>query len=90
MMYLISYDIVDDKKRTTLHKMLKNYGTRHQYSVFECNLNDKKFVELAYKINKIKIETGDSIMIYPLCSTCESKITRKGSFVPLDVRRMIY
>lgn len=90
MIYLISYDIVNDKKRTRLHKMLKNYGTRNQCSVFECDLDDKKYVELVYKINKIKVETGDSIMIYPICSSCQSKIIRKGSFVPLDVRRMIF
>ncbi|MDW8801438.1 CRISPR-associated endonuclease Cas2 [Clostridium sp. A1-XYC3] len=90
MIYLISYDIIDDKKRTRLHKMLKNYGIRNQYSVFECELDDKKYVELVYKINKVKIEIGDSIMIYPICSSCEAKITRKGSFIPLDVRKMIY
>lgn len=90
MIYLISYDIIDDKKRTRLHKMLKNYGIRNQYSVFECDLDEKKYVELVYKINKVKIETGDSIMIYPICSSCQSKIMRKGSFVLLDVKKMIF
>lgn len=90
MIYLISYDIVDDKKRTSLFKMLKNYGIRHQYSVFECELDDKKYVELIYKINKIKVETGDSIMIYPICATCESKIVRRGSYVPVEARNMIF
>lgn len=90
MMYLVSYDIVDDKKRTRLHKMLKNYGVRNQFSVFECDLDDKKYVELSYKINKIKVEVGDSIMIYPICSSCQSKITRRGIFVQLDVRKMIF
>lgn len=90
MIYLVSYDIVDDKKRTRLHKMLKNFGARNQYSVFECDLDGKKYVELEYKIRKIKIEQGDSIMVYPICSSCESKIIRKGSFVPLDVTNMIF
>ncbi|MBU3196473.1 MULTISPECIES: CRISPR-associated endonuclease Cas2 [Clostridium] len=90
MIYLVSYDIVDDKKRYRLHKMLKNFGSRNQYSVFECDLDGKKYVELEYNIRKIKIEKGDSIMVYPICSSCESKIIRKGSFVPLDVTNMIY
>lgn len=90
MIYLVSYDIVNDKKRTKLHKMLKNYGVRNQYSVFECDLDGKKYVELEYKIKKIKIEIGDSIMVYPLCSICESKIIRRGSFVQIDVKNMIF
>ncbi|KGM93040.1 CRISPR-associated endonuclease Cas2 (plasmid) [Clostridium botulinum] len=90
MMYLVSYDIVNDKKRTKLHKLLKNYGVRNQFSVFECNLDDKKYVELVYKINNIKVEAGDSIMIYPLCYSCKSKIVRKGSFIEIDVKNMIF
>ncbi|WP_053957659.1 CRISPR-associated endonuclease Cas2 [Inediibacterium massiliense] len=90
MIYLVSYDIVNDKKRNKLHKLLKNYGQRNQYSVFECDLDDKKYVEMLYRINKIKVEIGDSIMIYPICATCEMKIIRKGSFVPIDVRNMIF
>ncbi|MCT4509906.1 MAG: CRISPR-associated endonuclease Cas2 [Tepidibacter sp.] len=90
MIYLISYDIVNDKKRTKLFKLLKNYGVRHQYSVFECELDEKKYVELIYKIRKIKVETGDSIMVYPICATCESKIVRCGSYEPIEVRNMIF
>ena len=90
MIYLVSYDIVEDKKRAKLHKMLKNFGSRKQYSVFECDLDGKKYVELEYKIKKIKIETGDSIMVYPLCSSCESKIIRKGTFIAIDVKNMIF
>lgn len=91
MLYLISYDIVDDKKRGRLHKLLKNYGKRNQYSVFECDIDSKKYVELLYKINKLfKIESGDSIMIYPICTSCCSKIVRKGNFIPLDENNLIF
>lgn len=90
MIYLVSYDIVNDKKRARLHKMLKNYGIRNQFSVFECDLDEKKYVELMYKINKIKMEIGDSIMIYPICSSCQTKIKKRGSFIQLDVKKMIY
>lgn len=90
MLYLISYDIVDDRKRYRLHKLLKNYGQRNQYSVFECDIDEKKYTELLYKINKFKIDIGDSVMIYPLCYNCNRKIIRKGSFIPLNENNMIF
>ena len=90
MIYLISYDIVDDRKRYKLHKLLKNYGERNQYSVFECDLDKIRYVELIYKLNKVKIELGDSIMVYSICDSCKEKIIRKGNFVPINEKNMIF
>ena len=90
MLYLISYDIRDDKKRYNLHKLLKNYGQRNQFSVFECDITEKEYVKLKYEIDKYKIEAGDSVMIYPLCYNCKEKIIRKGLFKPLDPNNLIF
>ncbi|RMD51077.1 MAG: CRISPR-associated endonuclease Cas2, partial [Candidatus Thermofonsia bacterium] len=46
MLYLIAYDIPNDKRRTKLHKTLCGFGTWTQYSFFECFLNDKELVTL--------------------------------------------
>ena len=35
---VIAYDIVDDKHRTKISKLLEGYGERVNYSVFECML----------------------------------------------------
>lgn len=32
--YLVAYDIVDDRRRTKIAKVLESYGDRIQYSVF--------------------------------------------------------
>jgi len=34
-MFIVSYDIENDKTRTKFSKLLKQYGRRLQYSVFE-------------------------------------------------------
>ncbi|HOT98551.1 MAG TPA: CRISPR-associated endonuclease Cas2, partial [bacterium] len=39
MLYLVSYDIIDNAKRIRLAKKLQDYGQRVQYSVFECSLD---------------------------------------------------
>lgn len=67
MIYIISYDIVNDKNRLKLFKLLKDYGTHVQYSVFEVALNQKQFDKMLYEINQIKInKSSDSIIIYSL------------------------
>ena len=45
MVYVVSYDIISDRTRRKLSKILEGYGVRIQYSVFECRLNEKRFRE---------------------------------------------
>ena len=80
-MYLVSYDISDNKRRRKISKTLENYGTRVQYSVFECNISDKKYMELYSKLLELMIEDeGGSIRIYNLCGVCKKKIVTIGIF----------
>ena len=44
--YLISYDISNDKRRLKVMKALEDYGTRVQYSVFECWLRPQDLKSL--------------------------------------------
>ena len=71
MFYIISYDIKDDKTRLKLFKLLKDYGTHVQFSVFEATLKQKQFDKMLSEIYKIKIDkTCDSIIIYSLNKIC--------------------
>ncbi len=36
--FLIAYDVTEDKRRTRLFKALKGYGEALQYSLFQCKL----------------------------------------------------
>lgn len=42
-MYLVSYDISSSRRRRKVAKLMENYGTRVQYSVFECKLEKSVF-----------------------------------------------
>ena len=54
--------------------LLRTYGDRVQYSVFECLLDKNLLDKMADRINKILIEKEDSIRIYCLCANCEKEI----------------
>jgi CRISPR-associated protein Cas2 len=72
--YLVAYDIPSDKRRTKLFKLLENYGSGVQYSVFECLLTLESYKEMKKRIMKIIKPTIDHVRFYPLCNTCRKKI----------------
>lgn len=75
--YVICYDVTDDKRRRLIVEALKDHGHRVQYSVFECNLDEKTLLKLQYRLQRLK-DGGDSIMIYPLCANCMEKVIVMG------------
>ena len=78
MFVLISYDIEDDKKRTKVSKLLENYGTRVQYSVFECLINMEQLKTIKEKTKKIINLETDSIRFYSICDSCVNRIEIVG------------
>ncbi len=69
MFYLVSYDIPDDKKRNRLAKIMLDFGARVQYSVFECNIDDKLLDTMLKRVGRI-VSNEDSVRIYALCGKC--------------------
>lgn len=78
MLYIVSYDVTDDRRRTRLHGMLKGFGRRVQFSVFECELSVAEVEELAARV-AFELDTGeDSCRMYPLCSQCRESVRVVG------------
>jgi CRISPR-associated protein Cas2 len=63
MFIVVRYDIPHDRRRTRLHRTLKNFGTRVQYSVFECVLDPKDFSRLQAAVQRV-ITAGDHVRYY--------------------------
>jgi len=76
--WVVCYDIVDDKKRARIAKIMENYGKRVQKSVFECFLNDREFEEMKKKVEKEMDFEQDSINYYFLCEKCKNSIAKSG------------
>ena len=74
MFYVISYDIPDDRRRSQLAKVLKGFGTRVQYSVFEAHLNRRQYEELKRAVERLIEPSEDSVRYYALCSACADRI----------------
>lgn len=75
---LVSYDIVDDRQRLKIMKTLEGFGTRVQYSVFECRLKGGELNELRARVRKLA--TGaDSIRFYFISEDDVSRIQILGN-----------
>ncbi len=74
MFVVVSYDIEDDKKRFKVAQIFENYGTRVQYSVFECIINEQQLKEIKEKTKNIIDKEKDSIRFYIICESCLKKI----------------
>ncbi len=78
-MIIVSYDISNDKLRTSFAKFLSKHGFRLQYSMFQIK-NSKRILSLvSSEIDnrfKKRFSQTDSVMILNLSEQC--KITRYG------------
>ena len=70
--FVVSYDIPSDKRRTKLAHALKDFGERVHYSVFECHLDLAGLEALRRRALKLINLEEDSLRIYKLCAECQS------------------
>lgn len=79
LFYVVAYDIPDNRRRKKVADLLEGYGTRVQYSVFECFLSGVKFKELKKRLKKIFNLSEDSLRFYPLSGHTLSQVEVWGN-----------
>ncbi|MFB3819604.1 MAG: CRISPR-associated endonuclease Cas2 [Candidatus Methylomirabilales bacterium] len=81
---LVSYDVVNNRKRLLLAKYLKGYLERVQKSVFEGIIPDRQLEALKREIGSRIDRTEDTVRIYTLCQRCASSVEIIGTGVPIE------
>lgn len=71
---VVAYDIKEDRKRARVSKILEKYGIRVNFSVFECMFTDIQLLQVQEKIKKILDKRSDTVIYYPICVNCYTKI----------------
>ena len=72
------YKSLKNRETDSVAKVIKDFGDRVQYSVFECLLDQALLGRMTDRIKKIVVEKDDSVRIYSLCAGCEKAITIIG------------
>lgn len=75
---IVSYDITEDRRRLRVMKTLEGFGTRVQYSVFECQLTHPQLDKLRAGLKPL-VAQGDSVRFYFISQDDVSRIEIIGS-----------
>jgi len=78
MLWLICYDIADDRRRYRVAKALLGYGERVQESVFECHLDNALLRRLQAELRPLLNEAADRLRYYPLCGKDTALVVWRG------------
>jgi len=81
---VVSYDVVENRKRARLAKYLKGYMERVQKSVFEGVIADRTLEALTKGIAKRIDRSDDTVRIYTLCERCVSAVEIIGTGVYIE------
>jgi CRISPR-associated protein Cas2 len=64
--YIVTYDITDDKRRTSVYKALRGWGDHLQYSVFRCVLSASDRVRVVTELERLINHDEDQVLFFDL------------------------
>lgn len=64
--YFVTYDIADDRIRSQVYKLLRGYGDHIQFSVFRCDLGERRKAELVAALHELIDHGTDQILVIDL------------------------
>jgi len=85
---VVSYDIPSNRRRYKVMKTMEGFGTRVQYSVFECRLKPREIDDLRKRLKKL-IGKEDSVRLYFLGAEDVKRIERLGDARTVDEKIFI-
>ncbi len=78
-LYVVCYDVADDRRRAKVHSMLSGFGAWTQYSVFECYLTRQEIVLLRGRLTDVLHPREDTVRLYALCEGCRGRVEVLGT-----------
>ena len=78
MLWVICYDIADNRRRNRIANALLGYGERVQESVFECHLDNALLRRLQAELLPLINTDTDRLRYYPLCGKDVALVVWRG------------
>jgi CRISPR-associated protein Cas2 len=88
---IVAYDIANPRRLVRVAKVIKDYGLRVQKSVFEVNLDEKRFAEMKRRVEEVINEDEDGVKYFPLCEKCAGtvEVIGQGVFIDPDAEYLV-
>ena len=77
-LWMLCYDIEDDRARRHIAEALLGVGERVQESVYECFLSQQGLQALLNTLQPMLDPARDSLRAYPMCAWCEDRVSSAG------------
>jgi len=77
LLYIIAYDIIDEKRLNRVRHLLKSYSTGGQKSVYECFLYDSELKSIVEELTYLIDERFDKVHIF--------QVERRGTIHVLGI-----
>ncbi len=61
--YLVAYDISNDKRLRRVYKAMRGYGDHLQFSVFRCELAERERAEMVADLSQLIDHDEDQVLI---------------------------
>jgi CRISPR-associated protein Cas2 len=88
--YLVSYDIANARRLRRVAKCLESYGTRLQFSVFECPLDDLRLAQAKAALAEIINTDHDQVLFVSLGpAAADATLIIKAMGLPYTVRSRV-
>ena len=86
--YLVCYDISDEKRLAKVGKIMRGFGDRLQYSVFECQLTRADLARCRHRLSEVIDHRADQVLFVdlgPAEGRGDRVITALGrAYTPID------
>lgn len=90
MLYVIAYDISDDRRRQQFSAICEDFGVRVQYSLFECWLEAEDFDRFWRRMLDILDAGQDRLVAYVLDGNSAPRRRKAGNSMVLTERVSCY
>ncbi len=85
--YIVAYDIADQKRWRAVFKLMQGYGEWLQLSLFQCRLNRRRHAELLVTVAEIIHHDHDHVLIMdvgPTESVTPKVVSLGKTFKPVE------
>ena len=87
-LYIVTYDIADERRWRSIFKLMRGYGEWLQLSVFQCRLTRARVIELEARLTDTLHADHDHVMIVDVgpAEGVQPRVTSLGkrAFAPIE------
>jgi CRISPR-associated protein Cas2 len=92
-LYIVTYDIGDDRRWRAVFKLMHGYGEWMQLSVFQCRLDRLRYLELTQRLEGLLCTTDDHVMLVDVgpAESVQPRVQSLGkrAFTPIERQPII-